>query len=85
MATDQPKGPVFVPLPIDVMEQETSVDATGPDKLWRSIHPDPKGFEEIASLLLESESPAIVAGNDVARSGAEAALVALAEAIGASV
>jgi benzoylformate decarboxylase len=53
--------------------------------LWRSIHPDPKGFEEIASLLLESESPAIVAGDDVARSGAEAALVALAEAIGASV
>jgi benzoylformate decarboxylase len=85
VATDQPKGPVFVSLPIDVMEQETSVDAIGPDKLWRSIHPDPKGLEEIALLLLKSERPAIVAGDDVARSGAEAALVALAEAIGASV
>jgi benzoylformate decarboxylase len=85
VATDQPKGPVFVSLPIDVMEQETSVDTIGPDKLWRSIHPDPKGLEEIASMLLNSENPAIIAGDDVARSGAEAALVAIAEAIGAAV
>ena len=38
-----------------------------------------------AALLLKSRSPAIMAGDDVARSGAEQALVALAEAIGASV
>ena len=42
VATDQPKDPVFVSLPIDVMEQETSVDAIGPDELWGSIHPDPR-------------------------------------------
>jgi len=70
VATDSPKGPIFVSLPIDVMEQETSVEAIGPDKLWRSTHPDPKGLEEVASLLLKSASPAIVAGDDVARSGA---------------
>ena len=52
-----PKGPVFVSLPIDVMEQETSVDAIAPDKLWRSTRPDPRGLEEIASLLLKSERP----------------------------
>jgi benzoylformate decarboxylase len=85
VATDSPKGPIFVSLPIDVMEQETSVEAIGPDKLWRSTHPDPKGLEEVASLLLKSASPAIVAGDDVARSGAHEGLVALAETIGASV
>ena len=85
VATDSPKGPIFVSLPIDVMEQETSVEAIGPDKLWRSTHPDPKGLEEVASLLLKSASPAIVAGDDVARSGAHEGLIALAETIGASV
>jgi benzoylformate decarboxylase len=85
VATDSPKGPVFISLPIDVMEQETPVEAVGPDKLWRSTHPDPKGLEEVASLLLKSASPAIIAGDDVARSGARDGLVALAETIGASV
>jgi benzoylformate decarboxylase len=53
--------------------------------LWRSAQPDPVGLEELASLLLKSERPAIVAGDDVARSGAPQALVTLAEAIGAPV
>ena len=85
VATDLPKGPVFVSLPIDVLEQETSVEATGPGRLWRATLPDLQGLEEVASLLLKSSSPVIVAGDDVARSGAQRALVALAEAIGASV
>ena len=35
--SDAPKGPVFVALPIDVLEQETSVEAAAPDRLWRAI------------------------------------------------
>jgi benzoylformate decarboxylase len=85
VATDAPRGPVFVSLPIDVLEQETAVEAVGPGKLWRSSHPDPRGVEEVASLILKSNSPAIIASDDVARSGATEALVMLAEAIGASV
>jgi benzoylformate decarboxylase len=85
LATSSPKGPVFVSLPIDVMEQETSIEPVRPDKLWRSSHPDPKGLEDLATLVLKSASPAIVAGDDVARSGAREPLVRLAEAIGASV
>jgi benzoylformate decarboxylase len=85
VATDAPKGPVFIGLPIDVMEQETSVEAVVPDRLWRAAHPDPAGVEEIASLLLKSQKPAIVAGDDVARAGAQEALVALAEIVGAPV
>jgi benzoylformate decarboxylase len=85
VATDAPKGPVFVSLPIDVLEQETAVEAVGPGKLWRSSHPDPRGVEEIASLILKSNSPSIIASDDVARSSATEALVKLAETIGAPV
>src|SRR5215468_2112752 len=85
VATDAPQGPVFVSLPIDVLEQETAIEASTPDNLWRATHPDPAGVEALAALLLKSKSPAILAGDDVARSGAEKALVALTEAIGASV
>src|SRR3954454_3845198 len=85
VATDAPQGPVFVSLPIDVMEQETAVDASTPDNLWRSTAPDQAGVVELASRLLKSKSPAIVSGDDVARAGATGALVALVEEIGASV
>ena len=51
VATDAPKGPVFVALPIDVLEQETAVEAVLPDRLWRAAHPDPKGVEAFASLI----------------------------------
>jgi benzoylformate decarboxylase len=85
VATDAPQGPVFVALPIDVLEQETAVEAMVPDRLWRAAHPDPAGVAAVASLILKSSSPAIVVGDDVARAHATEALVALAETIGASV
>jgi benzoylformate decarboxylase len=85
VATDAPKGPVFVALPIDVLEQETQVEAVAPDRLWRAAAPDPNGVAEIASLLLKSQNPVIVVGDDVVRSGATGALVTLVEQIGASV
>ena len=85
VATDAPQGPVFVSLPIDVMEQETSVEASAPDRLWRAGAPDPKGVAELAGALLKSRSPVIVAGDDVARSGATHALVTLVEQTGAAV
>jgi benzoylformate decarboxylase len=85
VATDAPKGPVFVALPINVLEQETAVEAIGPGTIWRASHPDPKGVGEVAALILKSSSPTIIASDDVARSGATDALVKLAETIGASV
>ncbi|MBX3525656.1 MAG: hypothetical protein KDJ20_07080 [Hyphomicrobiales bacterium] len=85
VATDAPQGPVFVALPIDVMEQETDIGPTPPDALWRATRPDPAGVDALAALLLTATRPAIVAGDDVARSNAHAELVALAEAIGAPV
>lgn len=85
VATDGPKGPVFVSLPINVLEQETSVEAMDPGNIWRSAHPDPEGVAELAGLILNSNSPTIIVSDDVARSGATDPLVKLTEVIGASV
>lgn len=85
VAHDGPPGPVFVGLPIDVMEQETAVGPAAPASLWRAPHPEPKGIAHIAEMLLGAGKPVIVAGDDVARAGATAELVRLAEAVGASV
>jgi len=83
IATDPPAGPVFVALPIDVMEQETDQGPLAPGRLHRAPAPDPAGVAEAAALLLGGRRPVIVAGDDAAPAAAE--LVALAERLGAAV
>ena len=84
-AHDPPSGPVFVSLPIDVMEQQTDVAAVGSGRLYRAPAPDPEGVRDIARQLLAAAEPAIVIGDDVARAGAGDAVLKLAEATGAKI
>jgi benzoylformate decarboxylase len=83
IATDPPAGPVFVALPIDVLEQETDVESFPPGRLYRAPEPDPAGVQAAAELLLGSRHPAIVVGDDAASAAADVA--ALAERLGAAV
>ena len=85
IAQDPPSGPVFVALPIDVLEQETEIRAFPPSGLYRASQPDPAGVEAAAELLLGSRNPVIVVGDGVARARAQDELVALAELVGAPV
>jgi benzoylformate decarboxylase len=85
VANEAPAGPVFVALPIDVMEQERATPPGKPAKLYPVSRPDPAGIAAMARLLMASKNPAIVAGDDVARTRADGALVRLVERIGASV
>ncbi len=85
IANEAPAGPVFVALPIDVMEQETASAAGKPGHSFAATRPDPAGLAAMTRLLLAAASPAIVAGDDVARAGAGSTLVKLAEKLGASV
>jgi benzoylformate decarboxylase len=85
IAHDPPSGPVFVALPIDVLEQETEQLALPPAALYLDHDPDPAGVAAAAALLLGSRRPAIVAGDDTARGGGSAELVALADLLGAPV
>lgn len=85
IAHDPPAGPVFLALPIDVLEQETGEGPLPPGVLYRESAPDPAGVEHAAGLLLGARSPVIVAGDGVARAAAQAELLALAERLGAPV
>lgn len=85
VAHDSPSGPVFVALPINVLEQDTGQAALPPGTLYRHAEPDPAGVAAAAQVLLASGSPVIVAGDDVARGGAHDELLALAELLGAAV
>ncbi len=85
IANEAPCGPVFVALPIDVMEQETAIQPGRPAKIFPATRPDPAGIGAMAKLIAAAKSPAIVAGDDVARAGAHKTLVQIAEKTGASV
>ena len=85
VANDAPAGPVFVALPINVMEQETDIPAGKPATSYAASRPDPAGIAAMAKMLASAKSPAIVAGDDIARAGAVGTLVKLAEKAGAAV
>jgi benzoylformate decarboxylase len=85
IANEAPKGPVFVALPIDVMEQETAIPPGRPATLYEKSQPSPEALAALAQHLEAAKSPAIVAGDDVARAGAVPMLVDIAEKLGAGV
>ena len=85
IAQEAPAGPVFLALPIDVMEQETDVPPQGPSPAYKAARPDPAGVEALARALLDATRPVIVAGDDVARADAQDSLRRIAERLGAGV
>ena len=85
IACEPPCGPVFIALPINVMEQETEQAARAMGHVYDAVIPDSAGLEQLRDLLAEAERPAIIAGDEIARSGAFHTLVLLAEQLGAPV
>ena len=84
-AAEPPRGPVFISIPLNVMDQTaemTIAPATYPR--WR-VRPDPQAVAEATDILAAAQSPVIVVGDGVALSGAMEEAVQLAELIGAQV
>lgn len=84
-ATSPPSGPVFVSIPMDLLEEEGDAHVPAPSRLERGATPAPELLDELAARLSGGDRVAIVAGDEVAASGAVPALVAVAEALGCSV
>ena len=84
-ARETPSGPVFVSLPINVMEQRTQTAPITPSVLYANTPANPDGVEQAVEMLHKANAPTIIYGDKVARSGALAALVELAERCGATV
>ncbi len=85
VAMDPPRGPVFVSVPTNVMDEETEVEISPSQPVDTRIHPDRQAVDRIVQLLAEAQSPVIICGDGVADSGGQAELIQLAEAIGARV
>ena len=85
VASTPPRGPVFLAVPQDVLDQlndEPVLPTVVPDT---RVVPDPATVEAAAGLLATARSPVILAGDGVAASGAVDELVRFAECWGAGV
>ena len=80
-----PSGPVFLSLPVDVMNAEADVAMGAPTRVAPFIGADPDEITRAARLLAAAERPVIIAGDAVAQSNAAAELIAFADALGAPV
>jgi len=85
LAMEPPRGPVFVSVPTNVMDEVADVEIAPSTTINMRARPDPAAVERIARLLLESRSPVIICGDGVVESGGQAELIQLAETIGARV
>ncbi len=85
IASTPPTGPVFLSLPVDVMERRAIMDLPRATRVAAKTRPDIKAIEEAARILANASDPAIIAGDGCARSGGVGAVVKLAETIGARV
>lgn len=85
IAATPPMGPVFVDLPMDVLDavnEEEVIPTFVPDT---RVSPDTKQVESIANMFSGAERPMIIMGDGVAVSGAQAELAKVAELLGAEV
>lgn len=87
VALTPPTGPVFLGFPLDVMTSEIDADPERLGAIPNAGSGDPTQVERAAELLVEADSPIMVVGDHVARSGVDAVQAAmdLAEASGARV
>ncbi len=85
VAAEPPRGPVFISIPLNVMDQTAEMAiAAATYSRWR-VRPDPQAVAEAADLLAAAQSPVMVCGDGLALSGALEEAVQLAELIGAQV
>jgi benzoylformate decarboxylase len=84
-ALAHPTGPVFLSLPVDVLNAERDIELGTPTRVAPRLVGDRHAIDEAARLLARAERPLIIAGDAVAHSDALAELVALAELLGAPV
>lgn len=83
VAMSEPKGPVFVSIPMDGLDEECPKVETR--KISYMTEPDPKAIEEIASALSNAKKIALIAGEQIDQSGSNSDVIKLAERLGASV
>jgi benzoylformate decarboxylase len=85
VAETPPAGPVFLSLPVNVMEERAEISLPPVTRISGRIHGDPVKIEEAAAMIAAARNPVIISGDRVARSGAVFQVAQLAETIAARV
>jgi len=85
VATTDPGGPVYLAAAHYALEQKNVSATIYPAERFlirTRVHADPVAIEQAARLLIEAQRPAVIAGDEGWRSGAQQELLALAEHLG---
>lgn len=85
VAMTPPRGPVFVALPMDVLDEPNSELVVPSSVPSRASVPSADLLRQAARILREARNPVILMGDGVSVSGAQCELAAVAEALGAPV
>jgi thiamine pyrophosphate-dependent acetolactate synthase large subunit-like protein len=84
-AATPPMGPVFLALPMDVLEAVNTEEVIPTSLVRTAVVPDDETLKRAAVLLVAAKSPLILMGDGIAASGAQDELAKVAELLGASV
>ena len=85
IAQTPPTGPVFLSLPVNVMEERSEMEFVPVTEIGSRVRGDLSKIKEAAAVLAQAKNPAIISGDGCARSGALGVLANLAEMIAARV
>lgn len=84
-AMTEPRGPVFVALPMDVLDAVNTEPATPSTIPSRAVQPVQAELDRAVAALRGAHNPIVLMGDGVSVSGAEKELTRVAEALGAPV
>lgn len=85
IASTPPRGPVYVCLPMDVLDQPCDEEVFPTPIPSTGVVPDPGWVEEAAAILAQAAAPMMFVGDGVAWSHAQNEVAALAELAGAEI
>ncbi|MFD4869401.1 thiamine pyrophosphate-binding protein [Streptomyces sp. NPDC058412] len=85
IALTPPRGPVFVALPMDVLDELNSEPVLPSTVPLTDVAPSPASVGRAAALLASAQRPVVLVGDGVSLSGAQNELAAVAELLGADV
>jgi thiamine pyrophosphate-dependent acetolactate synthase large subunit-like protein len=84
-ALTHPMGPVFLCLPMDILDQENSELLHPTSLVSTAVTPEESKITAAASLLVKANNPLILIGDGIAKCKAQEALTTVAELIGCEV
>jgi benzoylformate decarboxylase len=85
IAMTHPRGPVFVDLPLDLLDLDTAEPAVPSTIPSQRVVPAAAELGQAVDILRSARQPMIIIGDDVAASGAQAELTAVGELLNAPV